>query len=160
MTRNGLAFVCLVLAAAGCAPAPKPEKSWIRGSTDEKLYQLENQLRGFDMAMVETGYRFTELTFAGKDRNWPYAKYQVEKIEKTIRLGLERRPKRAASAQPFLKEDLPAMMQAVAKHDPAAFAEGIGRLRAACVKCHVAEKVPHFAVEFPEHRASPIRIVR
>ena len=160
MTRHGLAIVCLTLAATGCAPAPKPAKSWINGSTDGKLYQLETQLRGFDMDMVETGYRFTELYFAGKDRNWPYAKYQVEKIDKAIRLGLIRRPKRAASAQSFLEEDLPAMMRAVEKQETETFTDAIGRLRASCAKCHAAEKVPHFAVEFPERRASPIRIVR
>ena len=160
MKRFGATLVFLVLAAPACAPAPRPEKSWVKGTTDAKLYQLETQLRGFDMTMVETGYRFTELYFAGKDRNWPYARYQVEKIEKTIRLGLIRRPKRAATAQPFLNGDLPAMMRAVEKQEPKAFADAIGRLRAACVRCHVAEKVPHFSVEFPERRASPIRITR
>lgn len=51
--------------------------------------------------MVEVGYRFTELYFAGKEHNWDYAKYQAEKIEVALRLGLERRPKRAQSAQFF-----------------------------------------------------------
>jgi len=48
--------------------------------------------------MAEVGYRFTEMYWAGKDRNWPYARYQLHKIETTLKLGVERRPKRAASA--------------------------------------------------------------
>ena len=134
--------------------AKPPAKSWLAGTTDGKLRQIETQLRGFDKTMVEVGYRFSELYFSGKDRHWAYARYQ---IEKAIRLGLERRPKRAASAKPFMIEDLPAMLRAVEREDDKAFLAGMERLRASCMRRHVSEKAPHFAVEFPEHRTSPIR---
>lgn len=158
-----LAFLALVLGATAPAlqaPPKPPPDPWLKGTPDEKFRQVENHLRGFDLAMVEVGYRYTELYFAGLDRNWAYAKYQAEKMEQATRLALERRPKRTASARPFLEEDLPVMLRAVDKQDPSAFREGFERLRAGCMKCHVAEKLEFFTVEVPEHRASPVRTAR
>lgn len=88
---------------------------WIKGNEQEKLETIENQFRGFDMAMVETGYRYQELYWAGQDENWEYADYQLEKIQKAIENGLERRPKRTASAQHFLTVTLPQMNEALKK---------------------------------------------
>lgn len=131
--------------------------SWLQGTTDERFQQVERQLRGFDKTMVEVGYRFTELYFAGQDRNWDYAQYQLEKLETALRLGFERRPKRAASAQSFLTESLPAMLEIVEKADSERFQAEIERVRSACMNCHVLEEVPYFTVELPERRLSPIR---
>ena len=130
---------------------------WLKGTADDKFTQVEKQLRGLDKTMVEVGHRFTELYFAGKEHNWDYAKYQAEKIDVALRLGLERRPKRAQSAQFFLADEIPAILNAIeSKHDEV-FQKGMDRLRSSCMKCHNLEKVPYFTVEFPEHRASPIR---
>jgi hypothetical protein len=74
---------------------------WINGTEQEKLETIENQFRGFDMAIIETGYRYQELYWAGQDENWDYADYQIEKIRKAIENGLERRPKRAKSSEHF-----------------------------------------------------------
>jgi hypothetical protein len=134
--------------------------SWLQGTLDERFHQVERQLRGFDKTMVEVGYRFTELYFAGQDRNWDYAKYQLEKLETALRLGLERRPKRAASAQSFLSAALPAMEEVIEKAESKLFQAEIERLRSACMNCHVLEEVPYFTVELPEHRLSPIRTSR
>jgi hypothetical protein len=134
--------------------------SWLQGTMDERFHQVEQQLRGFDRTMVEVGYRFTELYFAGQDRNWDYAKYQLEKLETALHLGFERRPKRAASAQSFLTASLPTMREVVEKADSELFQAEIERLRSACMYCHVLEEVPYFTVELPERRLSPIRTSR
>jgi hypothetical protein len=130
---------------------------WLQGTTEERLRSVEEQLRGLDISMVEIGYRFDELYFAGRGRNWDYAKYQADKVRLSLELALKRRPKRAASAQPFLAEDLPALVQAIEAKDPERYQAAIERLRTGCMKCHVAESVPFFTVQFPERRASPIR---
>lgn len=132
------------------------ELVWIHADAQQALPQIERQLRGFDTTMAEVGYRFTELYFAGQDRNWPYAEYQLEKLEHTIRLGLERRPKRAASAEEFLNSALPAVTDMVKRHDTETFTGAMERLRSECMKCHVAENVPHFTVHLPEHPAAPL----
>ena len=136
---------------------PVAEGAWLEGTAEEKFNQIGKQLRGLDKTMVEVGYRFTELYFAGKEHNWDYAKYQTEKMDTAIRLGLERRPKRAQSAQFFLTDEIPAVLKAIESKDDETFQKGMDRMRSSCMKCHNLEKVPYFTVEFPEHRLSPVR---
>jgi hypothetical protein len=147
-------------ARATSAQAEPAGGEWLKGAPEQKLLTVEKQLRGLDVAMAEVGYRFTELYFAGQERNWDYAKYHAEKIDLALRLALERRPKRAASAQPFLNDALPFVQQAIASRDPARFRAAVDRLRTACMKCHADENVPYFTVEFPEHRLAPVRTLR
>lgn len=130
---------------------------WIKGTEQEKLETIENQFRGFDMAMMETGYRYQELYWAGQDENWPYAQYQVDKIEKAINNGLERRPKRAASAQHFLNTVLPNMEKAIKSEDTVIFSQNYNTMTINCNSCHAMEKVPYFKVKIPLYRQSPIR---
>jgi hypothetical protein len=133
---------------------------WLKGTAEEKFNQIEKQLRGLDKTMVEVGYRFTELYFAGKEHNWDYAKYQAEKMDLAIRLGLVRRPKRAQSAQFFLTDDIPAVLKAIESKDDETFQKGMDRMRSSCMKCHNLEKVSYFTVEFPEHRLSTVRNIQ
>lgn len=169
LKRTNVLLIALVIFLGGTATGwalrslaqqPATQEGWLRGSPDEKFAAVERHLRGLDQTMAEVGYRFTELYWAGRDRNWMYARYQLDKIETTINLGLERRPRRAPSAAPFLAEEIPAMRQAIAQEDESAFQDGVMRLRAACVRCHAQEEVPWLVVELPERRLSPIRISR
>lgn len=160
-----ISIAALVIALR--APAPSREASetllppvkqdrWITGGMREGFDTVERHLRGLDVAMMEIGYRFNELYFAGQDRNWDYAKYQAEKIELALRLAIERRPKRAASSQPFLNVALPALHQAVASRDARQFTAAMDQLKTGCMKCHTDESVPHFIVEFPRTRTAPL----
>lgn len=94
--------------------------------------------------MAEIGYRYAELLRASRDRNWEYAKYQAEKIDLSLKLALERRPKRAPSSQPFLHDDLPAVRQAIQSKDGQQLDGALERLHNSCVACHRAENVLYF----------------
>lgn len=115
--------------------------NWLQGSLDDKLGQVERQLRGFDVTMAEVGYRYDELAAAAKSRNWDYAQYQAEKIEHSIRLGLERRPKRAKSAEPFLKERVPHLLDVIKSRNSERLDAAITHLHSGCIQCHRAENV-------------------
>jgi len=147
----------------GCSSSNNQEGTtddgWLTSIEDEdkQIEAIQNQFRGFDMAMVETDYRYIELYWAGQDENWEYADYQLEKLRKAIEMGLERRPKRAASAQPFLNGVLPEMEKALDQQDIEAFREKFNILTQGCNTCHTAEIVPHFRVQQPEHRYSSIK---
>ncbi|MEX2205818.1 MAG: hypothetical protein WEF50_06270 [Myxococcota bacterium] len=145
--------------ACGCGgDSPLPhDTSWIASAPDEQRAQLERQLRGFDVAMLETGHRYIDLYWAGRDGNWEAAAYHVDKIRVAIENGLERRPKRAASAEPFLAGPLAATRDAVAARDAQLFAERFTALTAGCNGCHAKEKVSFFEVRPPKTRISPIR---
>lgn len=152
------ALLTIILLLSACNQKQETAQGkWIKGTEHEKIKIIENQFRGFDMAMVETGYRYQELYWAGQDENWEYADYQLEKIQKAVENGLERRPKRAQSAQHFLTVTLPQMKEALKKRDPVIFNENFQILTSSCVSCHTMEKVPFFAVKTPTERQSPIR---
>jgi hypothetical protein len=161
-TIKQLTSILLLVILISCNSHNKKNKpvgtnDWLEGSENQKIETLAKHLRGFDMAMVETGYRYQELYWAGKDENWEYADYQIEKLRIAIENGLERRPNRAKSAEHFLNVALPEMNKAVEQKDTAIFNENFQMLTNSCIACHAMEKVPHFTVKKPLHRQSPIR---
>jgi len=159
--------VLFALAMLACSPAPDKAptatseamndgNAWLlSGTADERFARVAKHLRGFDVAMVETGYRYTELYWAGQDRNWDYAKYQIGKIRTAVGNGVERRPRRAASAQ-MLEGALRGVEEAVAAKDPALFTERFTALTATCNTCHQVERVPFVHVQAPSARMSPV----
>lgn len=130
---------------------------WLKGSSDEKFETVAGQLRGFDATMVEVGYRYQELYWAGQDENWDYASYQIEKIETTLKTGFERRPKREKSGTHFLNYVLPEMKKTIESRDTTNFNKGFVMLTSNCNSCHTMEKVPFFTIKVPTDRQSPIR---
>lgn len=143
--------------AAG-PPVEVPENAqWlVTGSQDERWVKTARQLRGLDVAMIEIGYRYEELSFAGADRNWEYADYQLGKIALSLLNALERRPKRAESAK-MLDAPVTTLRQAIAAKDGAAFDAAFPTLTAMCNACHQAEKVGFMVVTTPSTRPSVIR---
>ncbi len=134
-----------------------PHAGWFKGTEEEKTGLIERQFRGFDMVMVEVGYRYQELYWAARDTNWLYAAYQTEKIETAIERGLERRPKRGPSAREFLREALPPVREAVARRDTVAFNRAYTFLTWRCNTCHLVENVPFVTIRPPVSRQSPVR---
>lgn len=130
--------------------------AWIfPGDDDARLERIARQLRGLDVAMVEVGYRYGELTWAARDGNFGYARYQVAKIRTSITNALERRPRRAASAAAF-EAPLAEVERAVEARDGAALDASLVGLTAACNTCHVAEDVAFITVAPPALRLSPV----
>lgn len=161
MKKHLLALITTLFVLGACSTKeenpPSGRDGWLKGTPHEKLDVVAKQLRGFDMTMVETGYRYQELYWAGTDGNWEYAAYQVEKIKQAIEYGLERRPKRAASAEAFLKEGLPPMEKLVKEKDSVGFLAAYEMLTKQCNVCHKEEEVPFFTIKPPLHRQSPVR---
>ena len=110
MKKVIISILAGTLTVAACNQEPDKDSThgdWIKGPEAEQIKTIEKHFRGFDQAMVETGYRYQELYWAGQDTNWEYAKYQLEKIKIAIENGLQRRPLRAKSAEYFLTNVCP-----------------------------------------------------
>jgi hypothetical protein len=120
---------------------------------EERFVRVARHLRGLDMAMVETGYRYGELYGASRDRNWDYAAYQLGKIEIAVANGVERRPLRAKSAR-MLDGAIAGARQAITSRDATAFEVAFTNLTAVCNTCHQAERVSFIRVEPPRVRTS------
>jgi hypothetical protein len=131
--------------------------TWIKGTEEEKLAIIEEQLGGFSAAMMEIQYRYNELYWAGMDQNWGYADHQIEHLEEALDAGLERRPNRAKSAEHFRTYSIQEMEEAIASKDQAVFLRAFENMRISCNNCHAMEKMPFFNVVTPEQRLSPIR---
>ena len=152
-----LTLLLSLCAASGCRHSSPGAKGWIAGSSDERWATMERHLRGLDVAMVEVGYRYQELYWAGADENWSFADYQLTKIELALANALQRRPKRRPSSEALFLPSLDAMKLVVGAREERDFEEAFAGLTAACNSCHVAEGVPSFRVEIPSDRPSPIR---
>jgi len=171
---NHSAVVLLTFAVVACTDGPRDtagaggdaqtsislpasdDAAWLlSGTLDERFNRVARHLRGFDVAMAETGYRYTELYWAGADRNWGYAAYQLGKIEVAVANGTERRPRRAASAR-MLDPAVQRVRAAIAGQDPVAFDTTFAVLTATCNECHTAEGVPFITVRPPDRRLSPV----
>lgn len=150
----------------GCSPQVENESrekspsldsgEWLRGDVDARFKLVAQHLRGFDMAMVEVGYRYGELYWAARDRNWGYASYQLGKLETAMANGVQRRPKRAASAR-MLDGAVAQVRAAINATDESRVAAAMETLTATCIACHQAEKVPFIQVAPPDFRLSPVR---
>ena len=85
-----IALTAFILIQFGCKQSTQNEHSdngkdgWLKGNTSQKFNQIAGQLIGIDITMIDTGYRYQELYWAGQDQNWDYALYQTKKIKKTI----------------------------------------------------------------------------
>jgi hypothetical protein len=149
--------VALLVSSCSGPPSGPPGTSWLSREPEQRSVQLERQPRGFDVAMLETGHRYAELYWAGRDANWGAAAHHAQKIRLAIENGLERRPQRASSGRPFLAGALTALEAAIAARDPALLAARFEALTAGCNACHAAEQVAFFEFQPPRVRMSPLR---
>ena len=63
-------IIVLLFSCTSKKATPKEGDGWLKGDNDRKFETISKHFRGFDMAMMEVGYRYTELYWAGQDQNW------------------------------------------------------------------------------------------
>jgi hypothetical protein len=130
---------------------------WLEGTTEEKFEEVAHQLGDFSRTMVEVGYRYSELYWAGMDENWGYAEHQIEHIIEAMEDGLKRRPVRVESATDFMEETLPLIEELVEKKDKEEFLKGFQVFTSACNACHAKEGESSIMIQIPLNRTSPVR---
>lgn len=160
-TLCSLSFVAVLF---GCGPTPVTDTysevgtdGWLKGNREEQLEEVAHQLGGFSRTMVEVGYRYSELYWAGEDENWKYAEHQLVHIIEAMEDGLKRRPVRAASAVEFMEKTLPEMKKAIAVEDKDSFLAGYKTFTAGCNACHAKEGEKFIVIQHPLARLSPVR---
>lgn len=153
-------FLMLILNTAFAENNYSTKSKWLMetNSSEEKFKKIEKQLRGFDLAMVEVGYRFNSFYFALQDKNYPLAEYQLDKIKKAIENGIERRPKREKNSKiMFLDTQYENMKIALKKEDEILLLQEYNSTKQSCNACHIAERVPFIHVIDPKYRWQPIK---
>jgi hypothetical protein len=151
-----VALVACTRGEEGPGDAGASGEAWLLSQqVDRRFSTIARHLRGLDVAMIEVGYRYSELHWAGVDKNWALARYQVDKIKLAMANAIERRPKRAINAK-MLDAPLQNLGAAIDAADPTAFNTKLDVLTAACNACHAAENVAFFKVARPTARVSPL----
>lgn len=133
------------------------EDGWLSGTDEEKFDEIAHQLGGFSKTMIEVSYRYSELYWAGMDENWGYAEHQIEHIIEAMEDGLKRRPVRAASAEAFMEEAIPAMEEIIETKNKEEFIKGFRAFTSACNACHAKENESYIVIQEPLNRLSPVR---
>jgi hypothetical protein len=138
-----LAVLALTACSSGTSQADKPAapNDWLLSAKDDsaRFELLQKQLRGFDQPMWEVGERFERLHTALLRGNNALAAYHWEKIRTTIENGIA---KRAANAKALFLDPVWADVDAALKAGDAEKSwAAYDRAKAACMSCHVAEKV-------------------
>lgn len=146
---------CLANASfAGAEQPPKPSDNWLLDAKDdtERFKRIQQMFGGFSLSMQLVGERYDRTYDAIADGNYDLAAYHWKKIKETIELGYLRRPAREANAVAiFLKGPWVSASEAIASKDKVAAKKQFLLARAACMACHVAEKVP-FMNDQPKFR--------
>jgi len=155
LVAASFAAVCLAGAPLfGAEPAPKASDNWLLDARDdtERFKRIQQMFGGFSMSMQFVGERYDRTYDAIIDGNLDLASYHWKKIRETIELGYLRRPAREANAVAiFLKGPWVSVSEALSSKDKAKAKEQFLVARAACMACHVAEKVP-FMNDQPKFR--------
>jgi hypothetical protein len=133
-------------AAPAAAPTQRAVTDWLFNlpGEEERLAQLQLQLRGLDVAMWETGYRYESIHEALGRQNYDLATYHWDKIKQTLDNALVRRPARRANSESlFLNTLFGEVRTALQTRNQEMAWAGFERARSACLSCHEAENVAY-----------------
>lgn len=152
-----LILFALSLIIFSCNQTENPKGKWLNGSNQENIEKIEEHFKGFGVAMFEIGYRYQELYWALIDENWDYAEHQIDEIEETLLLALERRPSRKKSATNFIDNALPEMIKFINEKNSNEINTKFDNFTNACNACHAMEQMTFIYISKPEIRTSPVR---
>ncbi len=147
-------MAAIMIGACQTEADQKIETRWAGETLEEIIGSIESQIGGFSATMVEVNYRYNELYWAGKDENWGYADYQLDKLLSSMENGFIRRPDREASASQFMNQVSPALQETIENTDKDAFVEQFNRFASSCNTCHDMEAVNFIQVIIPEVRTT------
>lgn len=140
------------------AEEPLGENGWLKGTLDEKLDTLADQQGSFARSMIEIGYRYQELHWAGVDENWAYAEHQLQELDRVLELAITRFPEHERAAEVTRTVAMPELAEAVDAGDAQRYAETFRQLTANCNACHALTQHPFIRIEPPATRRSPVRM--
>lgn len=135
----------LVVLAVGCSQKQTtPKGTDISGKTDNgdkiTVDQLAKIVPGAGVLMVEIGYRWWALYYAGIDGNWDLASYQIDETEEAMDVISVTRPKRKEGLKGFLNAHKKPLQDAIKAKDTAKFKTAFDNSVKGCNSCHKASE--------------------
>jgi hypothetical protein len=168
LRRHSLAVAALLLAAMAApvmaADEPPSIESQIAALKAENE-RLRTLLPSQSHAMIDVAYHFTNLWFAGRERNWPLAQFYFNESRNRIAWALRIVPARRISSgelvlQPifdaFEKTQLAAVKRAIESKNVREFTSAYKAALDGCTGCHVAAEKPYLHLIPPKSPESRI----
>lgn len=98
-------FLCLIILLTMQIWSTVQASDWRKtGSDKQKLKNVVKVMPGASNIMLQMGARYKNLYWAGIQEKWQFAEYQLEEMQSLIKTLMITRPKRAATAEKFLKK--------------------------------------------------------
>lgn len=159
------------LGAAGYAlllPAAQPVKAPVAAVPDWKseLEAIKGKLPDQAHAMQDVGYHFSNLWFAGQQKNWPLAEFYNNEVRSHLRWAVRIIPKRKdlagqeidleAILQAFENSPWTQVKDAITAKDSAAFEKAYRFAVETCYACHKASDKPFIRPQIPSQPETPI----
>ncbi|KPK04463.1 MAG: hypothetical protein AMJ64_13590 [Betaproteobacteria bacterium SG8_39] len=145
--------VCALLVGAAASANDDWRKS---APMDKKVDNLVQVMPGAANLMIEMGFRYQNLYWAAKQGKWEFAQYQAEEMEALLKTLMITRPKRAKTAEVFLKTGFAALEPVLKARDLPRFEAGFEKMRQACMTCHQQNEHAFVTLPLPKRAYSPV----
>lgn len=147
--------VCLLITLIFFLSACNEQSEKI-ASLEKKIDSLENKLNksykpGFGEFMSNIQIHHAKLWFAGKEKNWDLADFEIHEIIETVDAIKEYETEREESKNiEMINPALVAVTDAISKKDPSLFNSSYHLLTNSCNNCHKAVNFGFNIVKIPE----------
>jgi len=143
--------------AALVAVTASAQNDWRKNApTDQKIEKLVKVMPGAATLMIEMGFRYQNLYWAAKQGKWEFSAYQREEMEDLLKTLMITRPKRAKTAEVFLKTGFAGLEPALKTRDGRRFEAGFETMRQACMTCHAQNAHAFIELPLPKRAFSPV----
>jgi hypothetical protein len=124
-----------------------------------EIEQLKGRLPSQSHAMMDVGYHFSNLWFAGQKKNWPLAQFYLEETRSHLRWAVRIiSVRKTTSGEVDLRGLLEAVDhaglaevgKAIAGRNPSAFETAYKQTLDGCYTCHKAAEKPYLRLRIPD----------
>jgi hypothetical protein len=155
----GLAVLLACVILPGASPSSADDPATEIATLKAEIEQLKGRLASQSHAMMDVGYHFGNLWFAGRSKNWPLAQFYLNETRSHLRWAVRIIPVRRI---PGGEIDLRGLMEAldsggladiaksIGAKDDAAFAGAYRRTLEGCYGCHKASDKPFLRPRIPD----------
>ena len=113
-----------------------------------------------DLMTMTVQPRHTKLGLAGREKNWPYAAYELHELEESFERAARVWPRWrtfavAETMQAVTKEPMTDLSEAIKNADAGRFTEAYGKLTEACNLCHQSAERGMIVIQVPGASSFP-----
>ena len=113
-----------------------------------------------DLMSTTVQPRHVKLAFAGREKNWVFAAYELKQLEDSFdRLSIQwpqwRQTRLVELVETIVRDPLFELDNAIKNKDEARFAEAYGHLTEACNACHQAARQTPVVIQEPKESMFP-----